>query len=74
MLTVAEFYAPTLLQTNLCVYNVASYCLPRAKQDLPTPLVGLVAFSGNIFLTYFPPDNCELDAQVPASVPPGPGQ
>ena len=38
MLTFPEFYAPTLLQTNFCVYNVAGYWAPRAEQDLPTQL------------------------------------
>ena len=36
MLTFPEFYAPTLSQTNFCVYNVAGYWPPRAGQDLPT--------------------------------------
>ena len=44
MLTFPEFYAPTLLQTNFCVYNVAGYWAPRAEQDLPTRPAGFVAF------------------------------
>ena len=58
MLTFPEFYAPTLLETNFCVYNVGGYWPPRAEQDLPTQpksLVLLLSCSQYTNLTHFTP-------------------